>query len=244
MERVCPTSNVILCSLDADLLERLSPHLSPVVLATRQVLAEQGDPVSQVYFVTAGIISRVGLTADGRSLELACTGREGAVGVVDVIGIHRLPCRLIVQLPGNAMRIEASVLREFLSEGGQLLQRVAAYGSVVMTQLATSAICARFHTPRQRLARWLLTAAQRAEVVKVPWSQEWIAEMVGGPRSAVSEAAACLRDAGAIESWRGGIRIRDKAALRRNSCECAAVVEDAVRRFVKACTRSDAVHHQ
>lgn len=232
-------SNVILRTLDPALLDRLDRCFETVTLSTRDVLAEQGETVSHVYFVTAGIISRVGLTRTGRSLELACTGREGAVGILDVLGMQRLPCRLIVQLPGDALRIEVAAIRDFPLQGGPLLQRVAAYSSVVVTQLATSAICARFHSPRQRLARWLITAADRAEVVDVPWSQEWIAEMVGGPRSAVSEAAAALRASGAIESWRGGVRIRDKALLRKQSCECVSVVEDAIRRFVNYCDAPD-----
>jgi hypothetical protein len=51
-------------------------------------------------------------------------------------------------------------------------------------------------------------------------THEFISSMVGGPRSAVTEASAELRDSGAIAYSRGLLSIRDAEQLRRESCEC------------------------
>ncbi len=226
-------SNALLSGLDAATIATLRQHCEAVPLHTRNVLTDPGERLSHVYFVCEGIISRVGLTSEGRTLELACTGPEGAAGVLDVVGLHPSPYRLIVQLDGVALRVPMAAMVRLVAAQPALVHALCSYASVVVAQLAQSAVCARYHTSRQRLARWLLTAAQRASVTTIPWSHEWITEMVGGTRSAVSMAASRLRADGAIDYTRRAVTIRNLNRLRAESCECAAVVEDAVREFVQ-----------
>jgi hypothetical protein len=64
--------------------------------------------------------------------------------------------------------------------------------------------------------------------------------MVGGPRSAVTEAAAELREAGAIDYRRGSITIRSVAKLREQSCECYDVLAECTRASGDAGVRSPA----
>jgi CRP-like cAMP-binding protein len=230
MENI-PESNQLLAALDDTVLARLRPDLEPVDIAAREVIAEQAESPSHVYFITSGIVSRVAVTRTGRSLELACTGAEGAAGVFDVLGLPVMSHRIIAQLPTTALRIPAAAFRQHVHETPVLVERVAAYTTVVITQFVQAAICARFHTSTQRLCRWLVTATSRAGVVHLPWSHEWIAEMVGGPRSAVSHAAAALRDAGLIEYKRNGVVVRNVRGLRRQSCECLGIVERTIEQF-------------
>jgi CRP-like cAMP-binding protein len=133
--------------------------------------------------------------------------------------------------PTEALRIDTSKLRVHADHSPVLIHRISAYATVLVAQLAQSAVCARFHTAQQRLCRWLVTAADRAEVSHLPWSHEWIAEMVGGPRSAVSQAASTLRRLGLVDYGRRGIVIRDVTGLRARACECLGIVEDAIQQF-------------
>ena len=225
--------NALLSALGDDVIARLRPVLEPVPLKIRTVLAEPGERLSHVYFVCSGIISRVGQTSEGRTLELACTGPEGAAGVLDVVGLHSSPYRLIVQLEGTALRTSMAEMVRLLDAEPTLIHSICSYASVVIAQLGQSAVCARYHTSRQRLARWLVTAADRAGVSTIPWSHEWITEMVGGTRSAVSTAASELRAEGAIAYTRRTVSIVDRTRLRDAACECAKVVDAAVREFVE-----------
>ena len=90
-----------------------------------------------------------------------------------------------------------------------------------MHQLAQSAVCNRFHTAEQRLARWLLLTAERAETQQLELTHEYIAQMVGAPRSAVSAAASALRKDRAIDYRRGVVTIRNEKRLRKAACECS-----------------------
>jgi CRP-like cAMP-binding protein len=95
-----------------------------------------------------------------------------------------------------------------------------AYSQMVMHQLAQSAVCNRFHTSVQRLARWLLLTAERAETQRLELTHEYLAQMVGAPRSAVTAAASVLRKAGAIDYSRGVVTICSERRLRQAACEC------------------------
>ena len=95
-----------------------------------------------------------------------------------------------------------------------------ANSQLVMHQLAQSAICNRFHTSVQRLARWLLLTAERAETQELELTHEYIAQMVGAPRSAVTAAASALRQDRAIAYTRGRVIIRNDKRLRKAACDC------------------------
>jgi CRP-like cAMP-binding protein len=112
-----------------------------------------------------------------------------------------------------------------MADCGELHTRLLEYTHYLIAQMAQSAICNRFHNARQRLARWLLMTADRARTHELNLTHEFISYMVGGPRSAVTEAAADLREAGAIDYRRGVIVIRDGVKLRQQSCECYMVLE-------------------
>ena len=227
--------NTLLDGLGGEPLRAVRQRLERTSLPLRQVLAEPGERVSFVYFPIYGVVSRLGTTLDGRSIELACTGREGAVGTLNALADAPIAYRLVAQIPGEAWRLPVTDLRRLATSHPPLLHLLNCYASVVLVQLAQAAVCARFHTARQRLARWLLTAADRAGVANLPWSHEWVAEMVGGPRSAVSSAAAALRAESIIAYRRGGISIDDHARLEAAACECVHVVRDAVERFNRRC---------
>ena len=94
------------------------------------------------------------------------------------------------------------------------------YSQFLIHQLSQSALCSRFHSSVQRLARWLLLTAERAGTESLPLTHDVIAQMVGAPRSAVTQAAAELRSAGIIAYRRGLITVRSMTRLHRRSCEC------------------------
>jgi hypothetical protein len=72
----------------------------------------------------------------------------------------------------------------------------------------------------QRLARWLVLTAEHAESQRLELTHEYLAQMVGAPRSAVTAAASALRKDGAIDYSRGVVTICSERRLRKAACEC------------------------
>jgi CRP-like cAMP-binding protein len=219
--------NWILRDLSEAELAVLLPHLHLVRLEVGEIIADAGQPVEFVYFPSTAVLSLMGTTEAGASVEVAVVGREGVASVSAILGPNRLPFRITVQIAGDAWRIPTDVVARHLTDCGELHLRLMRYAQSVIVQVAQSAICNRFHNARQRLARWLLMTLDRTDTRELPLTHEFIAHMVGGPRSAVTEAAAELRDAGAIDYGRGRVTIRSLAKLQEEACECYAVVAQA-----------------
>jgi CRP-like cAMP-binding protein len=202
------------------LMRSLEPHplQRGALLGTPRVLTDF------LYFIDSGVVSLVANTKNGNSVEVALVGREGVAGIADALGNRPLPYSLIVQLPGLAYRAPKELIREHIFSCSALHELLMNYSQRVMHQLAQSALCNRFHTSVQRLARWLLLTAERADTNRFELTHEFVAQMVGAPRSAVSESASILRTKGIIDYRRGVLTIRNAKRLHKVACECYDVV--------------------
>jgi CRP-like cAMP-binding protein len=214
------STNVILAGLDPHESMALSAAARDVAVERGELIAEAGQAAPYVYFPTAGVLSLVGTTSLGATVELAVVGNEGVASISAILGNSYLPFRVVSQMPGRALRVPTDIVTREVLECGQLHQRVLDYTHQLIAQVAQSAICNRFHNAKQRLARWLLMTADRVGTHELPLTHEFISYMVGGPRSAVTEAAAELRQVGAIDYRRALIVIRDRDKLRAGACEC------------------------
>jgi CRP-like cAMP-binding protein len=217
--------NLLLDGLDPDEFAILRPHLAEITLETGVVLAEAGHPADCLYFPLEGALSLVGTTEGGATVEVAIVGREGVASVSALLGRNRIPFRIVTQVGGKALRAPTAPMVQQLHDCGEFHERLLRYSESMIFQVGQSAICNRFHNAKQRLARWLLMTIDRAGMRDLPLTHEFISAMVGGPRSAVTEAAAALRDAGAIDYRRGMLSIRSVARLEQEACECYAAVK-------------------
>lgn len=213
-----------LAQSDQSVFAKLMRDLEPHPLQRGDLLGTPHVVTDFLYFIDSGVISLVANTRSGNSVEVALVGREGVAGIADALGSRPLPYSLVVQLPGLAYRAPKELIREHIFSCSALHELLMNYSQLVMHQLAQSALCNRFHTSVQRLARWLLLTAERADTNRFELTHEFVAQMVGAPRSAVSEAASTLRHKGIIDYRRGVLTIRNAKRLRKISCECVDVV--------------------
>jgi CRP-like cAMP-binding protein len=208
----------------------LQPHFQEITVQRGAVLSEAGQPAKHLYFPETAVLCLVGTTETGATVEVALVGPEGVASVSAALGRQRLPFRVMGQVQGTALRLPTEVVQQQLHNCRELHERFLLYSHHVIAQVGQSAICNRFHTAKQRLARWLLMTADRVESRELPLTHEFIAHMVGGPRSAVTEAASALRASGAIDYRRGRLAIKSVQKLRQLSCECYDAVQDAPRK--------------
>jgi CRP-like cAMP-binding protein len=220
--------NLILDRLQPDELAILEPHLQQITIERGAVLSEAGRTAEFLYFPETAVLSLLGATEKGATVEVALIGREGVASVSSALGRYRIPFRVVGQVEGTVTRITTDTVIAQLHRCRDLHERFLLYSHNVIAQVGQSAICNRFHSSKQRLARWLLMTADRVNLPEVPMTHEFIANMVGGPRSAVTEAASSLRASGAIDYRRGRLTIRDAEQLRRESCECYEAVQEFV----------------
>ena len=221
-----PLDNKLLASLPRDHFDRLLPHLSAVSLQQGIVLFEAGDEVDQVYFPHSGMLSLLAVLRDGKAIETATVGREGVVGAMAGLGLYRTLVRVVVQMPVSVSKIAATHLRTVAAGSDPVRNLCIRYNEVLLSQARVTAACNALHSIEARFCRWLLQSADRAASDTIALTQEFLAEMLGVRRTSVTEVASRVQAAGAITYSRGVIRILDRPALLRMSCECYETLLD------------------
>jgi CRP-like cAMP-binding protein len=221
-----PLDNILLAALPRDYFDRLLPNLSTVVLPQGIVLYEAGAEVDQVYFPQYGMLSLLAVLRDGKAIETATVGREGVVGAMAGLGLYKSLVRVVVQLPVACSRIAATHFRTVAATSDPVRNLCIRYNEVLLSQARVTAACNALHSIEARFCRWLLQSADRAVGDTVNLTQELLAEMLGVRRTSVTEVASKVQAAGAITYSRGVIRILDRDALLRMSCECYETLLD------------------
>lgn len=219
-----PKQNRILGSLPTNDYSRLQDDLDLVHLELAQVLYESGDSFGYIYFPITCIVSLIFTTKKGGTAELAISGKDGLVGIPLVLGGDTTTHRVVVQSAGAAYRLKVEIVRWELDQGGELQHLALRYTQALMTQMAQSIVCNRFHAVEQQLCRWLLFSLDLLTDNHLNMTQELIANMLGVRREAITEAAGKLQAAGLIEYSRGHITVLDRPGLEARACECYAAV--------------------
>jgi CRP-like cAMP-binding protein len=221
-----PLDNILLAALPRDHFDGLLPNLSTVVLQQGIILYEAGDEVDQVYFPQYGMLSLLAVLRDGKAIEIATVGHEGVVGAMAGLGLYKSLVRVVVQLPVACSKIAATHFRTVAATSDPVRNLCIRYNEVLLSQARITAACNALHSIEARFCRWLLQSADRAEGDTVNLTQELLAEMLGVRRTSVTEVASKVQSTGAITYSRGVIRILDRDALLRMSCECYETLLD------------------
>jgi len=216
--------NRILSGLPPDDRVRLVRALQPVSFALGEVVYETGGHLEHIYFPTNAVVSLLYTMEDGSTAEMGLTGNDGVVGIALFLGGDTTPNRAVVQIAGDAFKMQARILREEFARGGPLQRVLLRYTQALITQISQTAVCNRLHSVEKRLCRWLLLCHDLVESERLEMTQEFISNMLGGRRESVTVAAGHLQDAGLIHYSRGHIAILDRKGLEAAACECYAIV--------------------
>ena len=199
---------------------RFAASLTVVSLHINQVLYEQGDQIEYVYFPLDAVVSSLGITDDGTTVETAMVGREGLLGISAILGSGRHKHWNWVTIDGKAVRVKANLLETLFLEDEAALRLLLRYYRSLMTQASQRCICNTRHSLLERLSCWLLMIHDRAGSDDLRITQEMMASRVSARRSGITVAAGVLQDMGAIECRRGKLHILDRQALEEVVCEC------------------------
>src|SRR4051812_47790730 len=108
--------NKILSALPIAEVENIRTNATLTPLGRREVLYQPQRPIESVYFLEDGIVSLVSMMRDGSGVETATIGREGMVGMPVFHGMNSTAEQAIIQVPGQAYRMEAAAFQALLPE--------------------------------------------------------------------------------------------------------------------------------
>lgn len=236
--------NNLLQALRADDLELVRPHLKAIKVEAGMHFYQPGDIVRTVYFPCGSAMAAfIVELADGKGVETALVGREGAVG--GIVSQGRLPSysRCTVQFSGTFLMMESARLEEIKLQSMSLRHLFARYADCLMAQIFQTTACNAGHTIEQRAAKWLIAAIERTGNNDVRMTQEQLAAMLGVGRSYISRVISALKICAIVETKRGGISVLDIDSLRALACDCNEEVKrhfDEVLRGVYPALHEDA----
>jgi CRP-like cAMP-binding protein len=215
-----PKTNHFLARLQPEDYDALMLDAKIVSLKFRKRLVRQDERVDAVYFPLTCMFSLLVTTDDKPQMELATIGREGIVGAAEVLQTQGSMGLNLIQIPGTAVRIEASAFRNVISSRPLVQRLIYQHLYALLRQVLYGAACNRLHSMEERCARWLLMTHDRACGNTFPLTQEFLSHMLGVRRATVNVATGMLKKAGFIRYVRGKITIVDRRGLESASCEC------------------------
>lgn len=220
------SGNLLLSALRLPDQTLLKPHLELKEYQRGEALFEVGEDVGYISFPLGQCVAAlvIGLR-DGRAVETATVGHEGAIGGVVSQGSLPAFSRAVVQIPGPVLRIEATVLQQIKQTSPGLRNLLTRYSDCLLAQVLQSVACNASHTIEARCARWLLGLQDRLGGNVLPITHEVLAELLGVQRSYLSRALRTLQQQGLIQVRRGRIVIVSRPAVEASACECHGAVK-------------------
>jgi CRP-like cAMP-binding protein len=214
------SSNLILNALPEADIQRLCAQQQRVALRQKQILHQPGAAIEHVYFLEQGLASVLTMMLDGSAVEVLMMGREGVTGFPYLLGAETSLQQVVVQVPGNALRMNAALFKAEFDRSASLRRIVVPFINAAYAMTSQTAACNRLHSIEQRCARWLLNASDRIGSDTMPMTHEFLSFLLGVRRAGVTITAGRLQRAGLIRYHRGSLTIIERHALEALSCEC------------------------
>ena len=218
------SGNYLLAAQSDDFFIKLMPYFESVTLTGKEYVYQPGDRVDFVYFPESAVMSEFQILEDGRTVEIAMTGREGAIGMLAAFSSQAATNWTQALIAGNALRVKSSVLKQCASEN--LFQTLfLGYINEYVGQISQRAVCNSHHTVEERFCSWLLMIQNRLKTDKLPVTHEQVAKFLGVHRPSITHAAQDLRGKKAIDYMRGNLFIRCRQTLESLACRCYAEID-------------------
>lgn len=225
-------ANDLIDRLPPDQRKRIVKRCERVDLDFAVELTKGAHPFDHVYFPLSGYVSLLWDLNTDKSLELGLIGNEGMLGATLLLDVNAAPMRGLVQGEGSALRMTTSQFQRALRDFSALRPLLNRYMYVLLTQLAQTAACTRYHDVNQRLARWLLMTHDRAYSDRFVITHQFLAMMLGVRRSGVTIAAGALQKQGLIRYVRGNIDVLSRPGLEDAACECYSTARGVYSRLL------------
>jgi CRP-like cAMP-binding protein len=171
------------------------------------------------------VISMCTSLLDGRTVEVASVGREGALGGIISCGQAPAFSRAVVLVGGDAYRVPMEALEQAKRDSRFINNIFCRYSDYLLAQVMQSVACSTFHSISQRAARWLLHAQDRAGD-RLELTQEALASLLGVQRTTLNAVVQSLQQEGVIATGRGVVRVTDRVGLKKRACECYQKLDD------------------
>ena len=224
--RVSVTSNIVLSSLPDRVFARLAPWMKKVSLCREEFLFQPDDEAEFIYFPESAAVSEFRILEDGRMVEVAIIGRDGAIGLSKLFCSSPIPNCVQVSQAGIAVRVNTAEARRAVRQDPEMAFHFYPFIDAYIRQISQKTVCNLYHSVRARFCTWLLMVQDRCENDVLLLTHEQIARTLGVYRPRITCIARDLKNKNIIDYSRGGISICDRAAIESQACDCYQEIRD------------------
>ncbi|WP_158668222.1 Crp/Fnr family transcriptional regulator [Bradyrhizobium guangdongense] len=191
------------------------------------MMQERHFPMQCAYFIEHGAASLTARAGNCLPVEIQTVGAKDFVGIPLFLGMRISPHRCMVHIAGSTRRIEAASLIELMREDVAIEKLLLRYVQATLIQSSQLAACNSRHSLQQRLARWLLVAADKLASPEIPLMHRCMPQALGVRRAGVMAAIGRMEATGIIKQRRAHLEVLDWKRLERTSCNCYRVIVSA-----------------
>jgi CRP-like cAMP-binding protein len=117
-------------------------------------------------------------------------------------------------------------------QSARIRDLIVTYSELQLGQIRQTAACNALHEVSDRLCRWLLQTSDKIESDTIPFTHEFLANMLGVRRSTVSQTASELQSAGLLRTDRGHIKLLKRKELEKRACPCYEIIRRHIDRLL------------
>jgi CRP-like cAMP-binding protein len=207
-------------------------HLREVGIQQGEMIEEPGHSVDAVYFPQTGMISLIVQMPEDSTVEVGTVGSEGAIGMAVGLGSGISFVRALVQVSGTSLCISASAFRAAAGQSARIRDLIVRYSELQLGQVQQTAACNALHDVSSRLSRWLLQTSDKIESDTIPFTHEFLANVLGVRRPTISDIASEFQAAGLVHTNRGQIKLLKPNELKARACACYEIDRRHIDRLV------------
>jgi CRP-like cAMP-binding protein len=183
-------------------------------------MLEARGPLGTAYFLDEGLVTILASGRDGAAAEGGLVGPGGLVGHAIVLGAAESQSAAVALTRVRGLALDAEVLERAATLCPSLRNALLGYTLMRFEQTERLCVCAARHSTEQRVARWLLQAANLIGGPAVEITHGRLAELLGVRRASVTVALHLLEGDQAVRCRRSQIEIRNVTRLEGRSCGC------------------------
>jgi CRP-like cAMP-binding protein len=196
------------------------------------LLAEAGTALTVAIFPVKGVLGSNVPLEPASGIQVGFYGRRSVVGGGSGFGATLHLTSTVAQMSGKGWSLPSGILIEAVAKHRSFRELLGRHEQFMLFQAQQIAACNGRHSTRQRLATRLLQIHDFCGEQQLYVTQDTLADWLGVQRTALSAAAASLKDKGLIDYRRGCISLIDEAGLLGQACECAARFRTQASRFL------------
>jgi len=147
-------------------------------------------------------------------------GHGALLGGSVIFGQDRWANSAVAQIGGSAWALSRDDFVALARRNPDLHTSVFSFERSLLLEAQQTAACNASHSTEQRLCTWLLRAQDATGESELPFTQEFLADMLGLQRATVSMFAKHLQSMKILDYQRGRISILDRPGMERIACEC------------------------